>query len=179
MKRNIGNLFTGLFFIASCVLLSSFSDKKGGDKFEIYVNGHLVLEQFVAAGKTTQTLVLGKNLSNEKIDVYYSHCGQTGTGRSITIRNAQNQVLKQWQFADAGTRSPMSCQVKDILALQKNKDEKLNLYYSSKELPGGRLLAVIKNSGEKTAVVTTGMPGDFITMIKRLTLPCASLPALN
>jgi hypothetical protein len=179
MKRNIGNLFTGMFIISSCVLLSSFSDKKGGDKFEIYVNGRLVMEQFVTTAKTIQTLDLGKNAPNQNIDVYYSHCGKTGTGRSITIRNARNQVLKQWQFADVNSRSAMSCHVKDILALQKNKDANLNLYYSSKELPEGRLLAVIKTSGEKTASVTNGMPGDFVSMIKRSTLPCASLPALN
>src|SRR6476661_7406155 len=108
MKRNVGHLFTGLFFAASCILVSSFSENMGGDKFEIYVNGRLALEQFVTSGRTVQSFELGKNLSNQKIDVYYSHCGKTGTGRTITIRNAQNQVLKQWQFADASTRSPMS-----------------------------------------------------------------------
>jgi hypothetical protein len=140
------SLLTGL-----SILISSFSLKKGGDSFEIYVNGRLVVQQYVAVAKGIQNLQLGENFSNGKIEVYYSHCGHTGTGRSITIRNAQNKVLKQWQFANVQTKSPMTCQVKDILALQKNKDAQLNLYYSSKELPEGRLLASITNVSEKTA----------------------------
>ena len=179
MKRNIRPLLAGLFFVASCTMLSSFSKKMGGDKFEIYVNGKLLLEQFVTSGRTVQSLELKRNSSNEKIEVYYSHCGKTGTGRTITVRNAQNQVLKQWTFADASTRSPMSLQAKDILALQKNKDAKLNLYYSSKELPEGRLLAVITSNGEKTAALVKGINRDLEAMISQSILPCTSLVAFN
>lgn len=178
MKRNIASAFSGLSIIAF-FCLSSFSGKMGGDKFEIYINGKLVVEQFVAAKNSVPTIELGKYSSNQKMEVYYSHCGKTGTGRTITISNAQNQVLKQWQFADAAAQSAMSCQLKDILPLQKNKEEKLNLYYSSKELPGGRLLAVVTSSGEKTAALTTTASGDLETMITRSTLPCASVPGLN
>ncbi|MEI9912962.1 MAG: hypothetical protein WDO71_26965 [Bacteroidota bacterium] len=37
----------------------------------------------------------------------------------------------------------MACKVKDILTLQKSNPGKLGLYYSSSELPKGRLLATI------------------------------------
>ena len=135
--------------VSLSILFFSFSTRMGGDSFEIYVNGKLVVQHYVAVTKGVENLQLGQSFSNGRIDVYYSHCGHVGNSRSITIRNAQNQVLKQWKFPDVQTKSPMSCEVKDILALQKNKDSKLNLYYSSKELPEGRLLVSITNGAEK------------------------------
>jgi hypothetical protein len=134
-------------------LIFSFSGKKGGDSFQIYVDGKLVVEQYVSIAKGVQTLQLAQIASKERIDVYYSHCGKTGTARVISIKNADNKTLKNWKFADAAEKSAMTCQIKDILALQKDKTAKLNLYYTSKEMPEGRLLAVINSSNVKTASV--------------------------
>jgi len=153
MKTFKRSVLAVTFLSALSVLLFSFSTKMGGDSFEIYVNGKMVVQHYVAVTKGVENLELGRSFSSGTIDVYYSHCGRIGTGRSITIRNSQNQVLKQWQFANAQTKSPMTCQIREILALQKSKDAKLNLYYSSKELPEGRLLVSITNVGEKTASV--------------------------
>jgi len=143
--------FRGLLLAIIAAFLFSFSARKGGDSFEIYVNGKLVVQQYVAVAKGTQDLVLGNSYSNDKIDVYYSHCGKIGTERTLSIKDAQNHLLKQWKFADAATKSPMSCQIKDILSLQKNKNGKLSLYYSSKELPAGRLLVAIDDANGATA----------------------------
>ncbi|MBD0332962.1 MAG: hypothetical protein ICV66_09915, partial [Chitinophagaceae bacterium] len=61
--------------------------------------------------------------------------------RHIAIKDG-DKVLRQWNFTDAtGANVFMTCKVKDIADLQKN--HKLQLYYSSKELPEGRLLASI------------------------------------
>jgi len=40
--------------------------------------------------------------------------------------------------------------LKDVLNLRKNKTDKLNLFYTSSELPGGRTLATI--AGEETGI---------------------------
>jgi hypothetical protein len=141
-------LLTGL-----CILFFSFTAKKGGDSFQIYVDGKLVVEQYVAVAKGVQSLQLGQSFSKEKIDVYYSHCGKTGKARVISIKTADNKTLKNWKFADTEQKSAMTCQIKDILALQKDKSSKLNLYYTSKEIPEGRLLAVISGVDTKTASV--------------------------
>lgn len=141
-------LFTGL-----CMILFSFSGKKGGDSFQIYVDGKLIVEQFVHASKGVQNLQLSQISSKEKIEVYYSHCGKVGKSRAISIKSADNKTLKEWKFADTEKKTFMTCQIKEILALQKSKSSKLNLYYSSKELPDGRLLAVINGSETKTASV--------------------------
>jgi hypothetical protein len=150
MKQNIKSVLASFFFLSLGGFLFSFSGKKGGDSFEIFVNGHLVVQHYVAFTKGVQSLQLGQSFPNEKIEVYYSHCGKTGKSRTISIRNEQHDILKQWSFADAEGKSPMTCQVKDILALQKNGSAKLSLYYSSKEIPEGRLLAVIARAEQQS-----------------------------
>lgn len=127
--------------LAFCAVLFSFSDKKGGDVFEIYLNGKQVHQQFVHIDKSVKTIYLSSLSDNDKIDVYYSHCGYAGKARVITIRNEKNELLKRLEFGDGnGARSPMSFYRKDIA---KTKTGKVSITYSSKELPEGKLLATI------------------------------------
>jgi hypothetical protein len=134
-----------------CVTLFSFATKSGGDSFEIVLNGKRVLQQFVYASKGVQTIQLTPTSDNDKLDIYYHHCGQVGKNRSITIKNEKDQPIKVWKVADATDKNgAMSFKLKDILSLRKNKTDKLNLFYSSSELPAGRTLATI--TGEETGV---------------------------
>ena len=139
---------SSFLLIAIALSIFSFSKERGGDSYEIYLNGKLLLQQHVLQAKAVQNLQLAQGSDNDKIEIYYSHCGQIGKARNITIKNSQNQVLKEWHFPDASSaKSTMSLKVKEVFALQKNKDgNKLNLYYSSKELPNGRLLASISQT---------------------------------
>jgi hypothetical protein len=124
----------------------SFSPAKGGEGFEIYLNNKLVLQQFGSKMNSVQNIRLDQSLSNAQMAINYFHCGRAGKNRSITIKNDHNRILKEWKFADVSTASisisgaAMNCRVSDILNLQKNNPGKLNLYYSSAELPSGRLL---------------------------------------
>lgn len=132
-----------ILLIAISATLSSFSPAPGGDKFELYINNKLVVEHFVSHRAITKTVTLFPGNYNNKIDVYYSHCGQTGKDRSIIVKDAQNKVIKKWDFADAsGSNRAMSLKGKDLMDLQK-KNQTLQLYYSSKELPEGKLLASV------------------------------------
>jgi len=119
----------------------SFTPKKGGDVFEIYLNGKQIHQQFVHADKSAKTLQLPAVSSNDKIEVFYSHCGIVGKSRVLTVRNEKNELIREFKFADAdGKRSYMSFYWKDISA-SKNKSAKISLYYSSKEIPAGKMLA--------------------------------------
>jgi hypothetical protein len=134
-----------------CATLFSFSSNKGGDSFEIGLNGKRVLQQFVYASKGVQTIQLTQTSDNDKLDIIYSHCGRVGKNRYITVKNEKDQAIKVWKFADAVDKNAaMSFSLKDILSLRKNKADKLNLFYSSSELPAGRTLATI--AGEETGV---------------------------
>jgi hypothetical protein len=149
MKPNRRLIAIKSLLILCCAALFSFTSKFGADSFEIWLNGKRVLQQYVHVAKGVQTLQLTQASDNDKLDIYYSHCGQTGKNRYITIKDEKDRPLKAWKFADAnGSNKAMSFKLKDILSLKKNKDSKLNVFYSSQELPDGRLLAIIGAGNE-------------------------------
>ena len=151
MKSHSKLIVAKSLLILVCAMLFSFSSKKGGDSFEIVLNGKRVLQQFVYASKGVQTIQLTQTSDNDKLDIYYNHCGQVGKNRYITIKNEKDQPIKVWKFADAADKNgAMSFKLKDILSLRKNKTDKLNLFYSSSELPAGRTLATI--AGDETGI---------------------------
>ena len=151
MKSHSKLIVAKSLLILVCAALFSFSSKKGGDSFEIMLNGKRVLQQFVYASKGVQTIQLAATSDNDKLDIYYSHCGQVGKNRYITIKNEKDQPIKVWKFADAVDKNgAMSFKLKDILSLRKNKTDKLNLFYNSSELPAGRTLATI--AGDETGI---------------------------
>ena len=151
MKSHSKLIVAKSLLILICATLFSFSSKRGGDSFEIVLNGKRVLQQFVYASKGVQTIQLTQTSDNDKLDIYYSHCGQVGKNRYITIKNEKDQPIKVWKFADAVDKNgAMSFKLKDVLSLRKNKTDKLNLFYNSSELPAGRTLATI--AGEETGL---------------------------
>ena len=123
--------------------LLSFTTNRGGEGFEIYLNSKLVLQQFGSQLNNVKNIQLNQNSPNDELTIKYHHCGQVGKSRSITIKDGQNRILKEWHFADVSKGSAaMTCKVKDIVGLKKgNGSATLNLYYSSTELPKGRQLA--------------------------------------
>lgn len=128
----------------------------GGDTYQIYLNKKLVLTQHVGdLSGGIMTLQLDKSNYNDQLVIVYSHCGVTGKGRNIVVKNEQNQVLKEWKYADVeGSDVSMIIPVKDILELKKNNaGSNLSLYYSASELlPKGRMLTSIK-IGEKSVTM--------------------------
>jgi hypothetical protein len=125
------------------VTTSSFSGSWGGDSYRIYVNNKLVMDQIVYNQTSVKTLSLDQRSPNDEISVFYSHCGKAGNARHIIIKNNDEKVLKTWNFANTTSeKAPMVCKARDIVGLQKG-NEKLALFYSSKELPDGKMLASI------------------------------------
>ncbi len=153
--NNKENYAVALLLAVFGSILFSFTKPMGGDSFEIYLNNKLVVQQVVVKMKEVKTISLDQSNYNGEIGIVYSHCGLSGKDRKIIIRDAQSKVLKQWSFANvsgAGNNT-MNCKTRDIIDLQRNNnDSSLSLYYSSNELPAGKLLAqinVLKNSQVK------------------------------
>lgn len=141
-----------LTLLVVCATLFSFSPFRGAHSFRILLNNKLILEQYVAAKEGVKNFDLSKASPADQLSIYYNECGKLATGRSISIRDEHNKVLKEWKFTDAfGDKSAMTCKAGDILSLQKNKNGKLQLYYSSKVLPDGQLLAAIVTADKTTA----------------------------
>ena len=130
-------------FISMMLLSVTFlSFRPGGDHYEVYLNKKLVFTQIVSQPGSLKSLVLDQRNVNDKVDVFYSHCGKLGTRRAIAIKEGKH-VLKQWRFSDEAGKF-MSVGAKEILAFQnKNGDRKIDLYYSSEQIPDGKLLASI------------------------------------
>ncbi len=122
----------------------------GGEGYTIRMGNRLLIEQHVTAKSTVPSLSLQQSDAAEELSIYYSHCGQIGTSRSLSIRDTKSKVLKEWKYMDAANQhTPMVCKVKDILALQRERGSVVELVYSSKELPDGKVLASVTVAGER------------------------------
>ena len=121
---------------------------RGGDSFEIYVGKTLAVQQFLHKDKVLKTVDLSTAAAADELKVSFNHCGQTGTNRTVALKDKQ-QVLKEWKFANIkqGASSQMAIPVKDILAVQKNlKGKQLSLFYSSDLMKEGMVLATLSSN---------------------------------
>lgn len=137
-----------------CGGIFSFSGKKGGDMFAIFLNGKQVLQQFVHVDKSVKTLTFQSLQPTDKIEVLYSHCGRAGTNRVLAIRDAKNNLLKKLSFGDGESNTArMGFYRKEVAAANEGK---VSLVYSSTELPEGRMLAtIVWNEGKVIAAKPT------------------------
>jgi len=130
-----------LSLVAISATFLSFSPKPGGEGFEITLNNKIMLQQFGNEMNTVQSLQLTQLSINDQLNIKYYHCGKAGNNRVITIRDGQNNLLKEFRYGNASSASAaMALPVKEILGLKKGKTVTLKLYYASKELPNGRML---------------------------------------
>ena len=131
-------------------VLFSFLALPGGDRYEIYLNGKLILQQNVYGPMKLQSLALDGATAKDELVVHYTHCGTIGKSRSIAILDSHGKVWKKWSFADEDDKKgAMVIPVKELLALQKSvKGQDLVLVYSAKELPDGRQLTALRLNGK-------------------------------
>ena len=124
----------------------SFSVFPGGEGFEISLNDKVIVQRFGNDMNNVQTLQLNSAKANDKLIIKYYHCGRVGKNRVISFKDEQNNVIKEIHFDDVNNPvAAMSLLVKDIMSLKKGNTT-LKLYYSSSELPKGRMLVTINTS---------------------------------
>jgi hypothetical protein len=132
-----------LIAVVLSATLFSFTNDFGGDTYEVHLNNKLLLRQMVWKQAGVADISLDPKTDIGELSVYYSHCGQTGKGRSISIRDDRHKILKEWNYADVtAPHSPMNFPVKELAAFN-HSGSKLHLFYSSAELPEGKLLVNI------------------------------------
>ncbi len=106
-KSTLVKVFT---LIVLGLTMFSFAGRAGGDSYKIYLNKKLITEQYVSQPSSGLiSLNLDKANYKDQIVIYYSHCGTTGKGRSIMLKDEQNKILKEWKFADLQART-FQCQ---------------------------------------------------------------------
>ena len=130
--------------VAIAATLLSFSPKPGGEGFEISLNSKVMIQRYGSDINAVNSLQLNQSAASDQLTIKYHHCGRVGKNRIVTIKDGQNNVLKEFRYADAATPvAAMAVPVKDILSLKKGNANTLKLYYSSSELPNGRLLTTL------------------------------------
>lgn len=132
--------------VALVMVAGTLTARDGGESFEIYLNNTLLVRQHVSQSFSLQDLSLKETNTNDKLVIYYNHCGKPGKARTIAITDAAGNVLKKWTFGDAATaKEGMTIPVKELLALQqKHKGSKLAIHYKATELPKGLTLTGVK-----------------------------------
>jgi hypothetical protein len=133
-----------MMLIATATALLSFSPNFGGEGFEILLNGKVLLQQFGKDLNTVKNLELSQVSASDKLTIRYYHCGHVGKNRVVTVKDGQDKILKQWRYKDSESNvSEMLCTAQDIITLKKAGNNVIKLYYSSSELPAGRMLASV------------------------------------
>ncbi|WP_300600442.1 hypothetical protein [Niabella sp.] len=144
-NRPFIKLFT---LVVCCFTVLSFTTKLGLDRYEIYLNNKLLLQQSVNQPLSLRKLQLSKAGDNDQLRIYYRHCHapNTGTNRSISIKDEAGRLLKKWSFANVtGPDQGMVIPVKELLQLERaHKQQDLSLYYAAHELSGEETLAALQ-----------------------------------
>src|SRR5687768_12127369 len=144
-----------LMGVALCAILFSFSRITGAHGFQVLLDSKLMIDQYVNSKMEAPTLIIDPAKNHSQLIVKYNECGRTVTGRTISIKDDKNNVLKDWRFegATAGFKDPMVCSVKDITALKQQGSNTLKLFYSSKEFPEGQQVANLVIGSEPTTAL--------------------------
>ncbi|KIC95355.1 hypothetical protein [Flavihumibacter solisilvae] len=161
MLRTIkqSGFFRPVAILACSAALLSFSYRLGSDHFTISINGTKLIEQYVATKSPAKVIYLDKYNAEDKVSIYYSHCGKIGSSRTVLLKDSRNNTLKEWSFSDSQKEAEMTFKMKDIMTVQHaNKSARLSLYYKAGELDKAMLLAGINSSQASTASVT--VPDD-------------------
>lgn len=141
MKKILSYAF-GLVTVS--IFLLSFATKPGGEGFEILLNNKVIIQKFGNEINSVQNLSLNNNSAVDKLTIKYHHCGRVGKNRVIVIKDGLNNSLKEFHYPDATSAiSPMLVNVKDLITLRKGNTKTLKLFYSSSELPAGRILVTL------------------------------------
>jgi len=144
----------------------------GGDMYEIRLNNKVLLKQFVLQKEAIKAVSLNNVNANDELTVYYSHCGHTGKGRTIAVKDSKGSTISKWDFKDASSSyNGMVIPVKELLQLEKKNKGSLSLYYASKELPEGRMLSTLELTAKSLAhgPATKEWPGWNAGLILRVT----------
>lgn len=129
----------------ACLLLlstlaSSYMLKPGGDTYEIYINNTLVQKHALHQPIANRILSMKNIKASDIIYIHYSHCGETGKNRSISIVDEQGKLLKKWNFTNVGSgHSAMKIAGSELLALRSSAGS-MSLVYASAEIPKGQFL---------------------------------------
>ena len=110
-----GRLSLLLAVIGGIWIFSSFTPTRGGEGFEIFLDGKQIVRQFGNEGQKVQQVNLSSWPRGKELKIKYYHCGQPTQERQIRLRTRQNETLRTWRFAnEKQAGSPMSIGIAEL-----------------------------------------------------------------
>jgi hypothetical protein len=138
--------------VALCSILFAFSGLTGAHNVQVYLDDKMVVDHYVDSRTKTPKILVDPAENYGHLIVKYNECGRTVTGRVITIKTDEDQVLKEWRFegSSSGLENPMQISVKEIMGLKQKGTNSVNLFYSSNDFREGQQIASLVLSGGTT-----------------------------
>lgn len=148
-------LIRALALVVLALGVFSIQAKAGGDSYEISLNNKVLIKQALHAPFNLQNLDLTDAKATDKLTIRFLQCnapGKIGKSRSISIRDEQGNIVKEWKFKDSnGTGNEMQIPVKDLVDLQKKAQGRLLVFYSADGgYSKGQKLAALDPAKKKT-----------------------------
>ena len=131
-------LFITISLLAISPVLISFSSPRGGEGFEVYLDGKVIMQRFGQELNKPALLKLDNKSKTSEIKLRYYRCGATAKNKKIVLRSSANKWLKEWKLSDASDNT-MTCRVADLTV----NGSQLRLYFVSTDDPKGKLLTDI------------------------------------
>lgn len=137
-------LLTGMAGFAFCLLLS-FTLRPGGYSYTLHLNSKVVGEHYLTSSFQTPTLALTNQNLTGTLSVYFNECGQIGQDRKLSLRNAEQKILKEWSFANSTTKhDAMEVNLKEVSGLLNSG--KVGIYYASERLNKPQIMAYLSTA---------------------------------
>ena len=135
--------FKKVAVLISLVVFSSSFSLPGGEGFEVYLNNNLVVRHYGQEINQVNSFSLAKARPEDKLMIKYYHCGRTGKNRVLIIADETGKTLKTFRYPDTQANTSMELPLVDVI----NRKYKMKLFYSSDQLPKGRVLLELNNTG--------------------------------
>jgi hypothetical protein len=134
-----------MVLIALCALFSAFAPLPGAHSFQVYLDDKVVADQYIDRTRTAPKITIDPAENHKQLVVKYNECNRTVSGRVLTIKDTDDKVLKELKFdgTSKGFENPMSCNVRDLVALKPKTGNTLKLYYASVDFPEGQHVATL------------------------------------
>jgi hypothetical protein len=134
-------LLAGMAIITLCLLVS-FAPRPGGYSYTLHLNNKLVSEHYLTSKLETPTLTLTDQTMKRTLGVYFNECGQIGVGRKLSLRTADEKILKEWSFANSTSQhDPMEIELKDVATTLTSG--KVAVYYTSERVSKPQMLVYL------------------------------------
>jgi hypothetical protein len=162
--------------LAACLVMGSITAIAGGkDRFKVYLNTKLLVTEadFEKLSAVTRNLRLTSENSDDKLVVYYYHCGSPVDNRKISLTDGQGTSYCEWEFPGSENSTAMKIPVRDILQkLSRAGKDHGELRYFSSQLPAeGRELTPVKV--ENLSSASNALDSVPLTAAGILVIACA------